>query len=143
MKGKSFGKQSGFSLVEMLVVIAVIGLLAAIAVPQFGKVQGAASESKNQRNAQNAVSLFMTAKVAGHNFVAAATQPTSQHHVLQAIAAGATIDDPGTPFHGTHFSLPGLNIDQIYGAQVFLAVVDGELRYNPDGDSIDPVVPVP
>ena len=42
MNTKLLKKNSGFSLVEMLVVIAVIGIIAAIAVPNIGRINDAA-----------------------------------------------------------------------------------------------------
>jgi prepilin-type N-terminal cleavage/methylation domain-containing protein len=48
----------GFSLVEMLVVIAVIGVIAAIAIPNIGSVGSSAKVATAQRNAQSIVSLY-------------------------------------------------------------------------------------
>ena len=49
--------KAGFSLVEMLVVIAVIGIIAAIAVPTIGNITEQANNSKAKRNAQNLASV--------------------------------------------------------------------------------------
>jgi prepilin-type N-terminal cleavage/methylation domain-containing protein len=63
----------GFSLIEMLLVIAIIGIIAAIAIPSIGNVNEAAREASAQRNAQNIVSVFSTGQAAG----AAWTNPTA------------------------------------------------------------------
>ncbi len=47
----------GFSLVELAVVIAIIAILVAIAVPVFMSMNGAATEARNKANAANGASM--------------------------------------------------------------------------------------
>jgi type IV pilus assembly protein PilA len=78
-KKRSF-KDSGFSLVEILVVIAVIGLLAAIAIPQFMTYRSEAIDAEMKsdlRNASVAIEAYYAkqsvlpasiAEIAGYGF---------------------------------------------------------------------------
>lgn len=96
--------QKGFSLVEMLVVIAVIGIIAAIAVPNIGRINDSAKEATARRNAQNIASVFASAQAAGLNFASAST---AKADIAAAVVTGAAVTEKG-PFENTWFGVPGL-----------------------------------
>ena len=58
-------RRSGFSLVELLTVMVVIGLLASIVIPNLSFISGTADKVKDKRNAQNILLAYTTGTAAG------------------------------------------------------------------------------
>jgi type IV pilus assembly protein PilA len=93
MNLKNVKSQSGFSLVELMVVVAIIGVLATISVP---KVQGYLSKAK-KTEAQNNLGMLYTGEM---NYF-------TDNNVYTVAMAGANSID--FPFGGTYNYLLGFN----------------------------------
>jgi prepilin-type N-terminal cleavage/methylation domain-containing protein len=57
--------EKGFSLIELIVVVAVMGILVAIAIPVFGNIQKTAAENALKTSAANAA-LQISSKIAAN-----------------------------------------------------------------------------
>lgn len=120
----SKASRSGFSFVEMLIVVVVVGIMAAVAIAQLGAQRKVFQDTRNRRNAQELMSMCQSAKAAG--IVFAATNDPVQ--TARNAAAGATAAKG--IFAGKTFKLPGLTDDEVVEAAYYLDVSGEEVTYN-------------
>lgn len=115
-------RSAGFSLVELLVVIAVIGIMAAIAIPIISNINQNANTAKNKRNAQNVVSVANSALAAGASLSTASAQA-----LMDDLQAGKN----GTgQFSSTLFKVDVTDTEEA-AVLPYISVSNGAISYNP------------
>jgi len=120
-------RKAGFSLVEMLVVIAIIGIIAAIAIPNIGNLNQSAKDATAKRNAQTVASVLNAAVAAG----ASLGSPADGSAIVNLAITGVT---PSTgAFSGKLFTSGPINPTEIPAAATYLSWDDTnkQVKYDP------------
>jgi type IV pilus assembly protein PilA len=107
--------KAGFSLVEMLVVIAIIGIIAAIAIPNIGNLNQSAREAAAKRNAQSIASVMNAAVAAGANL----SSLSDAQSIIDLAETGVTPADGA--FSGKRFTSGPIDDDEETIASSYLS----------------------
>lgn len=117
------GGTRGFSLIELMITITVIGIMALVAVPNIAQMSSHAHYAKNERNAQNVALLAASARAAGDT-----NQWTSVDDLVDALEGTLTVTNRGQAYE---FSISPLPPEDRLAMAEYLTVTNGNVVYAP------------
>ncbi len=118
----------GFSLVELVVVVAIIGVIVAVAIPSLSNMSGSAKKASSQRNAQHVVTIYEAGAAAGIKW-----SGSDRNSKISAVVAGAHPDDG--PFAGKTFTVPNIAGTDLTNTYPYIGfdTASGDLFYDEAG----------
>jgi prepilin-type N-terminal cleavage/methylation domain-containing protein len=102
LRRKPRAGRAAFTLAELLVTVAMLGVVTAVAIPTMSHTYGSTEAARNKRNAQSAVMVYTSAVAAGATF---SSPPGDITGVLTELDAGK---NGSGPLSNCSFRLPGL-----------------------------------
>ena len=126
-KSRSWRKKpTGFSLVELLVVISVIAVIAAIAISSVKGIIENGAKSTARRNAQSIAQVAAAAQAAGNSTIEAAANLSDAIDIVYDGAQGQG------EFTDMEFGISQLGIEDLAQAKGYLEFSNGRILYNPN-----------
>ncbi len=140
---RNLRKNDGFTLIELMIVVVIIGILAAIAIPKFANTKGKAYKATMKGDLRNLATAQegFAADNAGAYFSGTATGPAAIGTTSYAPSTGVTVtvttDANGWQADATHPALPATESCEIFiqntdtkPAGVTIATASGEPKCN-------------
>jgi len=121
------GNQRGFTLIELMIVVAIIGILTAIAFPLYANIQARARVAKAQADARTLASAVVVYS-AHAGALPAALADLSSAVVVNGVSAGPFITPLPTPPTG-------------WGAYTYATAANGSFSITTTGDGTTVSVP--
>jgi prepilin-type N-terminal cleavage/methylation domain-containing protein len=122
----------GFSLGETTIVVAIVGVMTALAVPMISQLTADSSTSKNCRIASEIASMAASAVAAGDTTIPEAADAEAAVRIL---IGGVTITEG---IEGMHFRMRGLSESEIGHVVGFLRMENGLLVFRDPADAERP-----
>ena len=116
-------RMRGFSLREMLVALALLGMLASLVLSGLPNINQQSNQTRDKRNAQELATVCATAQAAGVDFVVAGDMDQT---IKNVVAGGEPADGA---FAGRFFGLPGLTPVDQGTAKTYLLLDNGSLQF--------------